>query len=140
LGVTNVRSVRAWVLHLALIEPPRGSWSDPDKYASARPVASLGALLHHPIAPRAAPLLYGLAARIERYSEALASWYAAANRSTRIGVGILVLAMFALIASTPLDAGPQLALLTAMWLLSLLVRQLPGYGPGLLLVTLSIVA
>jgi cellulose synthase (UDP-forming) len=140
LGVPNVRSVRAWMLHLTLVEPPRGAWSDPEQYASARPVASLGALLHHPIAPHIAPLLYGLAARVESYSAALARWYGATHRSTRIGVAILVLALFALIASTPLDAGPQLALLTLMWLLSLLVRQLPGYGPGLILITFSIVA
>ncbi|HYL71989.1 MAG TPA: hypothetical protein VEY89_11875 [Candidatus Dormibacteraeota bacterium] len=68
LGVANVRSVRAWVLHLTLTDPPRGSWSDPEQYASEgrRPVASLGALLHHAIAPRLAPLLYGLAARASR--------------------------------------------------------------------------
>ena len=140
LGVPNVRSLRAWALHLALIEPPRGSWSDPEKYLHARPVASLGALLHHPIAPRIAPLLYGLAARLESYSEALARAYEAANRSTRIGVGVLLLAMFALIVSTPLAAGPQLVLITLMWLASLLVRQLPGYGPGLLLIAFSMVA
>jgi cellulose synthase (UDP-forming) len=140
LGVPNVRSVRAWVLHLLLIDPPKGSWSDPEKYGATRPVASLRALLHHPIAPRVAPLLYGLAARLERYSAALARGYTAASHSTRVGLGIGALAVFVLVASTPLDAGPQLALLTLMWLLTLLVRQLPGYGPGLILITFSIVA
>ena len=140
LGVRNVRSMRAWALHLLLIEPPEGSWSHPEKYMRPRPVASLGALLHHPIAPRVAPLLYGMAARIESYSATLARWYSEASRSTRWAVGMLVLALFGLIASTPLDPVPQLALLTVMWLLSLLVRQLPGYGPGLLLVTFSIIA
>jgi cellulose synthase (UDP-forming) len=140
LGITNLRSVRAWVLHLALLEPPQGSWSNAENYQSSRPVASLGALLHHPIAPRIAPLLYGLAARMERYSEALTRWYVAANRATRWTVGVLVIAAFALIASTPLDAGPQLMLLTVMWLATLIVRQLPGYGPGLILITFSMLA
>jgi cellulose synthase (UDP-forming) len=140
IGVTNVRSVRAWALHLTLVDPPRGSWSNPEEYLRAPPVASLATLLHHPIAPRIAPLLYGLAARMESYSEGLARRYAAATRSTRLAVGVLVFAAFALIVSTPLDAGPQLALIAVMWLLSLLVRQLPGYGPGLILITFSIVA
>jgi cellulose synthase (UDP-forming) len=140
LGVTNLRSVRAWALHLTLLAPPRGPWSEPQKPAGEHRVASLGALLHHAVAPQVAPLLYGLAARLESGSAALARWYAATSRATRLGLGVLVLAVFALIASTPLDAGPQLALLTLMWLLSLLVRQLPGYGPGLILITFSIVA
>jgi cellulose synthase (UDP-forming) len=141
-GVSNVHSIRDWVLHLTLINPPEGSWSHPQEYLRARlrPVASFQALLHHPIAPHAAPLLYGLAARLESYSEALASVYAAANRSTRLGVGILALALFALVTTTPLSTGPQFALLGSMWLLSLLVRQLPGYGPGVVLITFSIVA
>ena len=101
IGVTNVRSIRAWALHLTLIDPPRGSWSNPEAYLRAAPVASLATLLHYPIAPRIAPLLYGLAARMESYSEALARQYVAATRSVRLGVGVLVLAAFALIVSTP---------------------------------------
>lgn len=142
LGVSNVHSLRDWLLHLTLINPPQGAWSRQQEYLRARlrPAASFQALLHHPIAPRVAPLLYGLAARLESYSEALARGYAAASRTTRISIGILLLASFALVATTPLSMGPQLLLLSVMWLLSLLVRQLPGYGPGLLLIMLSVVA
>ncbi|MBV9620297.1 MAG: UDP-forming cellulose synthase catalytic subunit [Gammaproteobacteria bacterium] len=140
IGIVNLRSVRAWALHLTLLAPPSGPWSQPEEAAQRRPVASLAALLHYPLAPRLAPLLYGLAAGLERYSAVLASAYLAAGRTTRIGLNVLAFASFALIATTPLETGPQLALLALMWLLSLLVRQLPGYGPGLLLITFSIVA
>src|SRR5579863_4288194 len=142
IGVSNVHSIRDWLLHLTLIDPPEGVWSRQHEYLRARlrPAVSFQALLHHPIAPRIAPLLYGLAARLESHSDALARGYLATNRATRVGAGILVLASFALIATTPLSMGPQLMLLSVMWLLSLLVRQLPGYGPGLLLIMLSVVA
>jgi cellulose synthase (UDP-forming) len=142
IGASNPRSVRDWVLHLVLRDPPRGYWSSPEKHLKARlrPVASLRALLHHPLAPRIAPLLYALAARLETGSEALTRLYARANRGTRLAAGVLALALFALVATTPLSAGPQLALLASMWLASLLVRQLPGYGPGLILVLFSVVA
>lgn len=142
IGVSNVHSLRDWLLHLTLVNPPQGPWSRQQEYLRARlrPAASFQALLHHPIAPRIAPLLYGLSARLESCSEALARAYSAANRTTRVGVGTLVLASFALVATTPLSMGPQLMLLSVMWLLSLLVRQLPGYGPGLLLIMFSVVA
>jgi cellulose synthase (UDP-forming) len=141
-GVPNPWSLRAWLLHLTLVNPPQGSWSDPEKYVHARlrPVATLRALVHHAVAPRLAPLLYGMAERIESYSAALTRLYAGANRATRWAGAVLVLALFALVATTPLGSGPQLALLLSLWLLSLLVRQLPGYGPGLILIMFSAIA
>lgn len=142
IGVSNPRSVRDWLLHLVLLDPPQGEWSSPEKHLQARlrPVASLGALLHHPLAPRIAPLLFALAAYVESGSETLTRLYAGAGRGTRLATWVLALALFALVATTPLSAGPQLTLLASMWLASLLVRQLPGYGPGLILILFSVVA
>ena len=141
-GVSNARSIRSWALHLTLIDPPRGDWSSPESYLQARRrhVTSLGALVHHAVAPRIAPLLYGLAARVESYSAALSLLYAKANRGTRLAAGAVVLALFALAASTPLSMGQQCVLMGSMWLLTLLVRQLPGYGPGIIMIVFSIIA
>jgi cellulose synthase (UDP-forming) len=142
LGVPNPRSLRAWALHLTLVDPPRGYWSSPEQYLRARrrPVATLTALLHHAIAPRVAPLLYGIAARLESSSDALTRAYVRANRGTRVAAGVLALALFALAASTPLSMGQQCVFLGTMWLLTLVVRQLPGYGPGIIMIVFSIVA
>ncbi len=141
-GVSNVRSIRSWALHLTLIDPPRGDWSSPEGYLQARRrhVTSLGALVHHAVAPRIAPLLYGIAARVESYSAALSLLYARANRGTRLAAGAVALALFALAASTPLSMGQQCVLMGSMWLLTLLVRQLPGYGPGIIMIVFSIIA
>lgn len=141
-GVPNPWSLRAWALHLTLVDPPQGSWSSPERHEHARrrPVASLRALLHHPIAPRIAPVLYGIAARIESYSTALTGLYAQTGRGTRLALGTLALALFALVATTPLSGSAQLVLLVSLWFLSLLVRQLPGYGPGLILIAFSVIA
>jgi len=86
LGVSNARSIRSWALHLTLIDPPRGDWSSPESYLRARRrrVTSLAALVHHAVAPRLAPLLYGIAARVESYSAALSLLHAKANRGTRL--------------------------------------------------------
>ena len=142
LGVSNARSIRSWTLHLTLIDPPRGDWSSPESYLRARRrrVTSLGALVHHAVAPRLAPLLYGIAARVESYSAALSLLHAKANRGTRLAAGAVALALFALAASTPLSMGQQCMLMGSMWLLTLLVRQLPGYGPGIIMIVFSIIA
>ncbi len=142
LDVSNPRSIRSWVLHLTLVDPPRGYWSSPEAYLQARrrAVTSLGALLHHAVTPHVAPLLHGTAARIESYSAALSELYARANRATRLAVGALAVALFALAASTPLSPAEQCVLMGSMWLLTLLVRQLPGYGPGIIMIVLSIIA
>jgi len=90
--------------------------------------------VHHAVAPRLAPLLYGIAARVESYSAALSLLHAKANRGTRLAAGAVALALFALAASTPLSMGQQCVLMGSMWLLTLLVRQLPGYGPGIIMI------
>ena len=142
LGISNARSIRSWALHLTLIDPPRGDWSSPESYLQARRrrVTSLGALVHHAVAPRIAPLLYGIAARVESYSAALSLLFTKANRGTRLAAGAVALALFALAASTPLSMGQQCMLMGSMWLLTLLVRQLPGYGPGIIMIVFSIIA
>ena len=142
LSVTNPRSLRSWALHLILIEPPQGEWSSPERYAQAhrRQVASLKVLIHHAIAPHAEPFAYGLAARVESYSTALAAAYEKAHIATRVGIGVVALTFLVVAASTPLDAGQQTLLLAAMWLLTMLVRQLPGYGPGIIMIVCSIIA
>jgi cellulose synthase (UDP-forming) len=142
LGVSNPRSLRSWALHLTLINPPRGDWASPERYLQARRrrVASLGTLVHHATAPHIAPLLYGMAARVESYSSALTALYARTGRSVRAGVAALAVALFAMAASTPLSAGQQCVFLGTMWLLTLLVRQLPGYGPGIIMIVFSVIA
>jgi cellulose synthase (UDP-forming) len=142
LNVTNARSVRSWLLHLTLVNPPLGDWASPEKYQQARRrrVASLRALVHHAATPLLEPIAYGLAARVETYSTALAGAYARAHAAARIAAGVIVLTLLLMAASTPLSLGQQSVLLAFMWLLTLLVRQLPGYGPGVIMIVLSIVA
>src|ERR1700687_1330810 len=67
LGVSNPRSLRSWTLHLLLIDPPRGQWSNETAYLRARlrrpPL--LTTLMQHVAAPYVRPIVYGIAARIE---------------------------------------------------------------------------
>jgi cellulose synthase (UDP-forming) len=142
LGVSNPRSIRSWALHLTLINPPRGYWSSADTYLHQRRrrVASLRALLHHAITPYIEPPMYGIAARVETYSAAISLAYARSNRLTRLAAGAIILALLTAVASTPLSLGQQCVLMGSMWLLTLLVRQLPGYGPGIIMIVLSVVA
>ncbi|HYL71863.1 MAG TPA: glycosyltransferase, partial [Candidatus Dormibacteraeota bacterium] len=142
LGVSNARSIRAWALHLTLIDPPRGAWSSPEKYLEARrrTVTSLGALVHHAIARPIGPLLYGMAARVESYSSALSQLYLRVGRTARLAALAVGLVLFAMAASTPLSAAQQCVFLGTMWALTLVVRQLPGYGPGIIMIVFSIIA
>jgi cellulose synthase (UDP-forming) len=142
LSVSNPRSLRSWILHLLLVNPPLGDWSSPERYLRARrrPVATLRTLVHHALTPMLEPVAYGIAARVETYSTALAAAYERAGIEVRIGMGLLMLTLLVAAASTPLSFGQQSALLASMWLLTLLVRQLPGYGPGIIMIVLSIVA
>ncbi len=142
LGVSNPRSIRSWALHLTLSDPPRGYWSSQESYLRARRrrVASLRTLLHHAVTPYIEPLVYAIAARVESYSAALSLAYAKANRASRVAAGLLIAALLVAAASTPLGIGQQGLLLSAMWAITLLVRQLPGYGPGIIMIAFSIVA
>ena len=142
LSVSNPRSIRSWVLHLVLVDPPRGYWSSTDTYLQQRHrrVASLGVLVHHAVTPYIEPLVYGIASRLESYSAAISRAYARSGPVTRLAAGATILALLAAAASTPLSMGQQCLLLGTMWLLTLLVRQLPGYGPGIIMMVLSVVA
>ena len=109
--------------------------------ARRRRVASLRALVHHAVAPRVEPLVYGIAARVESYSAAMSLAYSRAEppdparRRRALSSRCLAAA-----ASTPLSLGQQCVLLGSMWALTLLVRQLPGYGPGIIMIVFSVVA
>jgi len=142
LSVTNPRSLRSWVLHLLLIDPPEGYWASPEKHLRARRrrVATLRALVHHATTPLLEPIVYGLAARVESYSSALASAYARASVASRVAAGLLVLTLLVVAASTPLSLTQQTGLMASMWVMTLLVRQLPGYGPGIIMIVFSVVA
>jgi cellulose synthase (UDP-forming) len=142
LGVSNPHSLRSWGLHLLLIDPPRGDWSDPDRFLKAqqrRPPA-LKSLLKHAAAPYLEPVFYALAAGIENYSAVLSGLYARAPAGVRIAVNVLVLGMLVAAASIPLTGTQQCALLVVMWLLTLLARQLTGYGPGVIMILFSVLA
>lgn len=142
LNVSNPRSLRSWVLHLTLVNPPAGDWSSTGKYLAARRrnVASFQALMHHAVTPRIEPLMYGMAARVETYSAAIVRLYDRAGVIGRLALGALMLILLLAAASTPLSWGQQMVLLLSMWLLTLLVRQLPGYGPGIIIIVFSVVA
>jgi len=141
LGVPNTRSVRAWVLHLLLIDPPRGRWSDAEGYLAAgrRPTA-LSSLFKQAAAPYIEPIAYGLASRIESYSAALSRAYADAHIAVRIAVQVIIVVLLIAAACTPLTVAEQLTLLSAMWALTLVARQLTGYGPGVIMILFSVVA
>jgi cellulose synthase (UDP-forming) len=141
LGVRNTRSVREWLLHLLLIDPPRGRWSDAEGYLNAgRRPAALNRLLKQAAAPYVEPLAYELASRIETYSAALSRAYTNAHVAVRIAVQAAIVVLLIAAACTPLNVADQLTLLTVMWLLTLVARQLTGYGPGVIMILFSVVA
>jgi cellulose synthase (UDP-forming) len=111
-----------------------------DRRPRLRRPAQLKSLLQHLIAPYAEPVFYWAAARIETYSDLLSNAYARASPATRAGVVLCGCAALAAAATTPLDATAQCSLALALWVLTLFVRQLVGYGPGVVLVLFSILA
>jgi cellulose synthase (UDP-forming) len=142
LNVSNPRSLRSWALNLILINPPSGRWSNPEKYpqASRRRPPLLESLVQQVASPYVTPIVYGLASRIESYSAAIMGAYFKANLGVRSAVLMIVLTLLVVSASTPLSMGEQCTLLALMWALTLLIRQLPGYGPGIIMMVFSIVA
>jgi cellulose synthase (UDP-forming) len=142
LNVSNPSSLRCWVFNLILINPPRGQWFNPGKYAQSsggRP-APLKSLVQQAASPYVTVIVHALASRIETYSAAIAGAYFKANLVVRSAVLMIVLTLLVVSASTPLSMGEQCTLLALMWTLSLLIRRLPGFGPGIILMVLSIVA
>jgi cellulose synthase (UDP-forming) len=143
LGVSNPRSVRSWALHLVLLNPPRSRWwSNPVEYQRVRRRRAplFGALLQHLAAPLLGPFIYGIAARIEVYSGIMSRAFARAPLLARVAVVSMVVLVLMLSATTPLSIGQQCILLALMWSLTMLVRQLPGYGPGIIMMVFSVVA
>lgn len=143
LGVSNPRSARSWAVHLTLIDPPKARWwSNPVEYQRVRrrraPLFS--ALLKHLAVPYLGPLVYGIAARIEVYSRVLSDTFARSNWLVRSLVIAMVAVMLVVVATTPLSMGQQCLLLALMWSLTMFVRQLPGYGPGIIMMVFSVIA
>jgi len=142
LHVSNPSSLRCWVFNLILTNPPRGQWFNPKKYAPSsgpRP-APLKSLVQQVASPYVALVVSGLASHIETYSAAITDAYFKANLGVRSAVLMIVLTLLVISASTPLRVGEQCTLLALMWTLSLLIRRLPGFGSGIILTALSILA
>lgn len=142
LNVSNPSSLRSWALNLILINPPRGEWFNPQKYSqsSRRRPPLLKSLLQQVASPYVTPIVYRIASRTETYSAAITDAYFKANRGVRGAVLMILLMLLAVSASTPLSLSEQCTLLALMWALSLLIRQLPGFKPGIIMMVLSIVA
>lgn len=142
LNVSNPHSLRSWMLGLALLDPPQGRWSDRQRYAQAsqrRPLR-LGTLLHHALYPHVTPLAWSLAEKLERYSLELSRIYSRLHAALRYSVVALAMAFFVVSASTPLSLQQQLVMLASMWGLTLVIRHLAGYGPGVIMIAFSVIA
>jgi cellulose synthase (UDP-forming) len=142
LRVSNPSSVRSWVLSLLLVDPPQGTWASPETYAAGakRKPPSLRALLHQATYPYIMPIAWSASQKLESASLALSRAYSQLHVAVRYAlIGAAVLA-FIITATTPLSLGQQLIVLTAMWILTLLVRQLSGYGPAIILMSVSVLA
>ena len=140
INVDNPRSVRSWLLGLLLIDPPRGRWSSPEATGVGRRYAGIGALLHHALYPHVTPIAWSLAQRLEQTSLALYSAYSRAHPVIRVALLMVGATLIAVAASTPLTLTDQLILLVGMWGLTLLIRHLAGYGPGVIMMTFSVIA
>jgi cellulose synthase (UDP-forming) len=142
LDVSNPRSLRSWILNLVLTDPPRGRWSDPNEYLRARrrQAPSFKNLLKQAAAPYLEPVIYALGSGIETYSAMISGVYMRSGRVTRALVIIVLLFLLVAAACTPLTPNEQFTLAVMAWLLTLGCRQITGYGPGVIMVLLSIVA
>jgi cellulose synthase (UDP-forming) len=140
LNVYNPRSLRSWLLGLTLKDPPRGRWSTTGAAPAARRAVGLGALLHHALYPHVTPVAWAIAERLERASLVVARVYANAHPLLRVTLLVLAAVLVGIAASTPLGLADQLILLVGMWGLTLLIRHLAGYGPGVIMMTFSVVA
>jgi cellulose synthase (UDP-forming) len=142
LGVSNSQSLRSWILALLLVDPPTGYWSDPNQKRlprRRRPGAVVG-ILRQALQPYTLPVLGAMGVALEKYALRTARFYEGAAPWLRWLSLIVVTLLLILTASTPLDLGQQMTMLIAMWALAMLVRKLPGHGPGLILMALSLIA
>jgi cellulose synthase (UDP-forming) len=142
LRVTNPGSVRSWVLSLLLVDPPRASWSSPESYAEAKlskaPV--LGTLLHQAAYPYLMPIAWWASQRLESLSLATSRAFSRLHAPVRYVLIAMTVLVFIIAATTPLSLGQQVVVLTAMWVLTMLTRQLTGYGPAIILIGVSVLA
>jgi cellulose synthase (UDP-forming) len=142
LKVSNTHSARAWLLSLLLLDPPRGDWALVTQYLRKRQrhAVGIGTLLHHALYPHVTPIAWTLAQSVERWALAIHRTYAQAHVLVR-WVAVTVVAMFLVVAATtPLSLTEQLMMLGGMWLLTLMIRHLAGFGPGVIMMTFSIIA
>jgi cellulose synthase (UDP-forming) len=142
LKVSNPYSVRAWLLGLLLLDPPRGDWALMTQYMrkrQQRPVG-IGALLHQAAYPYVTPIAWSLAQQIERLSQVIHDAYSKAHVAVRVAVVVLVVLFLIVAATTPLSLSEQLIVLVSMWGLTMLIRHLAGFGPGVIMMTFSVIA
>jgi cellulose synthase (UDP-forming) len=142
LRVSNPASVRSWVLSLLLVDPPRGYWASPETYTTGakRKLPSIRELLHQATYPYVMPVAWAASQKLESASVAWSREFSRLHVAVRYGLIAFAGLAFVVAASTPLSLGQQLVMLAAMWILTLLVRQLTGYGPAIILMSVSVLA
>jgi cellulose synthase (UDP-forming) len=141
-SVSNPRSLRSWFFGLMLLKPPRGDWASQTQYmrARSRRPLELAALLKHVLYPHFYPVKWVLSQRIEEYSRALTDAVSRAPRAAKVVLGTALAVFFAVSVTTPLTLGEQFVFLGGMWGIAMLVRYLHGYGPGIIMMTMSVIA
>ncbi len=150
LGVPASAAHELWLRRLFVLPPPRQGRLAWLRHALARLLAPLGSVLG-----AGAALLAWLLRRLLRVLDALAAWLharAAGPRLHRVlappleraGVRWLLLGAMllvgAVVVTTPFNWLGQLVFLLALWLLSMVVRRLPGRFPSLALAAISLLA
>ena len=144
LKVGNAASVRSWVMSLLLVDPPRAYWSSPETYARddvrGRKAPSIRTLLHQASYPYIMPIAWAGSQRVESLSLAISRAFSRQHAIVRYALTAIAAVVFIAAATTPLALGQQMIVLAAMWVLSLLVRQLTGYGPAIILMGISVLA
>ena len=138
LKVSNPRSLMSWFLSLTLVNPPQVQWLAPPS-SNARPPA-LPVLLHRAAYPYVMPVAWATSERLERYSLALSRAFSNLHATVRYAIAAIVFVLFIVATTTPLNLHEQLIVLVGMWGLSMLVRQLSGYGPAIVLMAISVLA
>jgi cellulose synthase (UDP-forming) len=142
LAVRNPRSLRSWLAHLLLVKPPDQDWTNTQMYLRARqrqPV-SIRVLLHQWLHPWLSPIVWAASNHIEDKAQQLSVVWSRLKPAIRYGFVTLIVMMFFMAATTPLTTGQQYWVLITMWLVTLMVRELSGYGPGVIMITLSLIA
>jgi cellulose synthase (UDP-forming) len=140
LRVADPHSLRSWILSLLLVNPPQPKTAPATSASRPRPPVGLGTLLHHALYPHVTPVAWSLAQRIQRVVQTLYAAYSKAHVVVRALVIAAAVFFLVVAATTPLDLQQQFVLLAAMWLATLVIRHLAGFGPGLIMISFSVVA